>query len=97
MSLPFKEFAERERFVILAPSFTWDQANWNDGKSYQYPEAWSGAALVAILDRFQQARGISISKLYLFGFSAGAQFAVRFALLRPELCAACAALYQRIR
>lgn len=87
----FKEFAEKEGFVIVAPSFMWDKDNWNTKKSYQYPSVWSGAALIEIINKLQKEQSLSLSKLYLYGFSAGAQFALRFAIWKPELCAASAA------
>lgn len=87
----FKGFAEREGFIIVAPSFQWDEKNWATKTSYQYPSVWSGNALVAMIDRLRRQQGVSTSKFYLYGFSAGAQFALRFALARPGLCAASSA------
>lgn len=88
---PFKEFADKEHFLILAPSFVWDEKNWESKTSYQYPDAWSGDALLKMLDKIKEKYKISTSKLYLYGFSAGAQLALRFSLWRPNLVAACAA------
>lgn len=87
----FKEFANKERFVIIAPSFVWDKANWSARKSYQYPSVWSGDASIKIIEKVKKKYGLHIFKLYLYGFSAGAQFSLRFALLKPELCIGCAA------
>lgn len=87
----FKRFADQEGFVIIAPSFTFDEANWNSKTSYQYPEVWSGNALLDIIAKVKEKDALNLSKLYLHGFSAGAQFVLRFALWKPELCAACAA------
>jgi poly(3-hydroxybutyrate) depolymerase/ribosomal protein S27E len=87
----FKDFAEKEGFIIVAPSFMWDKANWQARKSYQYPSAWSGNALIAIIGKLRKKHGLRTSGLYLYGFSAGAQFALRFALWKPQLCVACAA------
>jgi predicted peptidase len=84
----FKEFAEKEGFVIVAPSFVWDQENWSTQRSYQYPDVWSGNALIAITKKLINTKKLHSSKLYLYGVSAGAQFALRFALWRPDLCAA---------
>lgn len=86
-----RRFAEEEGFVIIAPSFIYDESNWNSKTSYQFPAAWSGNAFLQIVDRVKSDNNISISKLYLFGFSAGAQFVLRFALWRPDLVRACAA------
>jgi dienelactone hydrolase len=87
----FKEFAEREGFAILAPSFVFDSQNWDVKQSYQYPSAWSGEALLAMIEWLKENQGIEPEGLYLHGFSAGAQFALRFALWRPTLCVACSA------
>jgi len=87
----FKRFAEEENFIIVAPSFIWDEKNWNSQQSYQYPSVWSGDALLEIIGKLKNNNNLTVSKFYLFGFSAGAQFALRFCLWKPELCAACAA------
>ena len=86
----FKDFADREKFIIVAPSFMYDEKNWESEKSYQYPAVWSGNALLAIVNQLKNKNGLNLSKFYLFGASAGAQFALRFCLWRPNLCAACA-------
>ena len=87
----YKKFAYENKFVIISPSFAWDEKNWASQKSYQYPNVWSGNALLKIINKFKKDHNIRISKFHLFGFSAGAQFALRFALWKPKLCAACAA------
>ncbi len=87
----FKDFAEQEKFIIVAPSFIYDEKNWATESSYQYPAAWSGNALLKIIKKFRNANNLRLSKYYLFGHSAGAQFALRFPLWKPDLCAACAA------
>ncbi|MFH1460165.1 MAG: hypothetical protein ABIG64_07345 [Candidatus Omnitrophota bacterium] len=86
-----KLFAETNSFFIIAPSFIFDQQNWQDKKSYHYPDAWSGKAFLNIVNSFQAKQNVMISKYYLFGHSAGAQFVLRFSLWKPQLCAACAA------
>ena len=87
----FKHFADENNFIIISPSFIYDKQNWKTKQSYQYPSVWSGNALVEMINNFKEKNNIIISKLYFFGFSAGAQFALRFCLWKPELCAACAA------
>lgn len=87
----FKQFADKEGFVIISPSFVWDEANWESRQSYQFPEVWSGQALLNIIDDFSQKQGVNTGKLYLIGISAGAQFVLRFALWNPVLCSAVAA------
>lgn len=91
VGLEFKNFAEKEGFIIIAPSFMWDKNNWNTQTSYQYPAAWSGNALIKIITKVEGKYNLLLSKFYLYGFSAGAQFALRYALWKPELCATCVA------
>lgn len=87
---PFKDFAKREGFVIIAPSFMEDVKNWASKTSYQYPAAWSGKALNDILNSFDSKQGMMPSRIYMLGFSAGAQFVSRYALLYPDYVTACA-------
>lgn len=87
----FKKFADDENFIIVAPSFIWDEKNWNSRQSYQYPSVWSGDALLEIINKLEKDNDVTVSKFYLFGSSAGAQFALRFCLWKPEMCDACAA------
>ncbi|MBI4845095.1 MAG: hypothetical protein HY810_01240 [Candidatus Omnitrophica bacterium] len=86
-----KEFAEREKFVVIAPSFVFDERNWDTLESYHYPSVWSGKALLEIIRQFEDKNNLFLSKFCLFGHSAGAQFVLRFALWKPQLCEACAA------
>ena len=87
----FKRFADAENFIIVAPSFVWDEENWDSRASYQYPSAWSGNALLDIINQLEKKTNVTISESYLFGFSAGAQFALRFCVWKPDMCVACAA------
>lgn len=91
VGLPFKVFAEHEGFVIVAPSFKYDEKNWSSKRSYHFPSAWSGEALIKIINKLKKKHNLRFSKFYLYGFSAGAQFVLRFALWKPQLCAACVA------
>lgn len=91
VSQQFKDFADAEGFVIIAPSFMFDEDNWATEQSYQYPSVWSGDALLEIIDQVEVKNNVSVSDLYMFGFSAGAQYSARFCLWKPELCVACAA------
>jgi len=81
---PFKDFAQAEGFVIIAPSFKEDAKNWESGTSYQFPAAWSGKALNKILNDFIDKQKIASNGLYMIGFSAGAQFTERYSLLYPN-------------
>lgn len=86
---PYKDFAQKKGFIIIAPSFMEDDKNWNSETSYQYPIAWSGKAFNNILSDFSTKQNIHPKGLYLFGISAGAQFAERYALLYPKDVTAC--------
>jgi len=87
----FERFADAEHLIIIAPSFAWDERNWDSRQSYQYPSAWSGNALLEIINQLEEKNSVTTSGTYLFGFSAGAQFALRFCLWKPDQCVACAA------
>lgn len=84
------KFARAEGFIVIAPSFIWDQKNWYKRTSYQYPRVWSGQALIKIVESVKKKNGLKSANYYLLGFSAGAQFALRFAIWQPDLCVACA-------
>lgn len=85
-----KKFADDEGFILLAPSFKFDDKNWDNRTSYQYPAVWSGNVLLEMIAKVE-ALGYSIATFYFFGHSAGAQYALRFPLWKPELCTASAA------
>lgn len=86
----FRNFALENNIIIIAPTFIWDKVNWSTYSSYQYPYYWSGEAFMSILEK-EHSRGFRFKKLLLYGFSAGAQFVLRFSLLKPNYCHACAA------
>jgi hypothetical protein len=78
-------------WIILSPHFIFDERNWETAKSYQFPELWSGRALLDIMKDFSRRQHLTLGRSYLHGVSAGAQFVVRFALWRPDLCLAVSA------
>lgn len=89
---PWSDFAAQNNFVIISPYFVLSEKDFDEEKSFHYPAAWSGNALIAILDDLKGKTKLDRNGLYLYGFSAGAQFAHRFALLHPEMCRAVAAI-----
>ncbi len=89
VSQQFKDFAKKEGLLIIAPSFIFDDKNFDDGKSYQYPDVWSGAAFNNLLRTFDAKHNIEPSDVYMFGFSAGAQFVSRYATIYPNYVKAC--------
>ncbi len=78
-------------WIILSPHFRFDRRDWETATSYQYPQAWSGQALLDIMRDFSARSRLRLGPCFLHGVSAGAQFVVRFALWRPALCRAVAA------
>jgi dienelactone hydrolase len=87
----FREAALANGWIILAPSFIFDQSNWETATSYQFPAVWSGQALLDIMKDFSSRQHLTLGRIFLHGVSAGAQFVVRFALWRPGLCQAVSA------
>lgn len=85
------DLADKKGYAILSPTFKFNENDFNQNKSYQYPQAWSGKALVDMLDKAKE-HGLNYSKLYMVGFSAGAQFSSRFSFMKPEMVDACALL-----
>ena len=82
----FGSQAARLGFVTVAPRFAHPDfpgyqrlGHCRDGRQSS-PEA----ALEEILDEVKTATGADTSRVFLFGFSGGAQFAHRFALCRPH-------------
>ena len=84
-------FADEHRFVVVGPFFFGKILEIMDGVSYHFPAAWSGRALDKILAKVARGTPIHRDQIYLFGFSAGAQFAHRYALFRPRRVRAVAA------
>ncbi len=78
----FAPWAERSGRVLVAPLFSEHQC-----KRYQrvtQDRCQADRALFATLRDVAEATGIDVDRVDLFGFSGGAQFAHRFALLHPE-------------
>jgi pimeloyl-ACP methyl ester carboxylesterase len=90
-----KRFADNPAFrhwTIVAPLF-------EKGRFGQYQQMLakpgqqrSDLALLRLLDQLNHEWGVEADKIYLFGFSGGAQFVHRFALLYPERVAAVVAV-----
>jgi pimeloyl-ACP methyl ester carboxylesterase len=78
-------FARENHLAILGIGFLFDEKQWENSTSYQFPQAWSGEALLEILRTIAKDQPINSKELFLFGISAGAQFSVRFAQLRPDI------------
>ncbi len=85
MDQNFQRFAWEHQVAILGIGFLFIPEDWANKKSYQFPKIWSGNALVEVLEELAKTESINPTELYLFGISAGAQFAARFALMRPDI------------
>jgi poly(3-hydroxybutyrate) depolymerase len=79
---PWRDTASRERFIVAAPEAI-------DRGSWQTPED-GPAALYAVVESVKQRHAIDGRRMYLFGHSAGAWFAVTMSLLESEYFAATA-------
>lgn len=78
----FAPWAERSGRILIAPLFSKEQC-----KRYQQvvvDRCQADRALFAVLREVSAATGVDVGRVDLFGFSGGAQFAHRFALLHPE-------------
>ncbi|RMF36957.1 MAG: alpha/beta hydrolase [Alphaproteobacteria bacterium] len=75
--------AARGRLVILAPEF--DRQVFSSYQRLGLASRGLRADLMleAALERFARATGIATSRFHLFGYSGGAQFAHRFAMMYP--------------
>lgn len=80
----WKVFAEKHGLVLLAPTFKTTPEELRRGRGYYYPEQGSGAEVERMLAQGKQESGVQTDKILIFGFSAGAHFAHRFAMWKPE-------------
>jgi polyhydroxybutyrate depolymerase len=83
----FEELAERERFVVAYPDGY--RGNWNDcRKKASYPARAEniddGGFLRALVERLVKDAGVDPSRVFVAGYSNGAQLAFRLALEAPE-------------
>lgn len=85
----FAEQAKRHNAILIAPVFCKELY----GQYQQVVDRKRGVradfALFDILSSVTSETGASTDKIWLFGFSGGAQFAHRFALFHPERLASC--------
>lgn len=79
----FRPLAEELGISLLAPIFPG-----TGHKNYQRPATRSGHSDTALLDLLADLGGVGgdFGRVDMFGFSGGAQFAHRFALLQPGRC-----------
>lgn len=82
---PWSQFIQENKIAILGIGFLFIPDDWPTKESYQFPKVWSGKALLEILDLVAKEYPINPQELYFFGISAGAQYAIRFAQMRPDI------------
>ena len=81
----WKRFADEYSLVLLAPTFTsTNNPQELRTKGYYYPEQGSGAVIEEALWEVHRRTGAPVDKILIFGFSAGAHLAHRFALWKPD-------------
>lgn len=81
----WKHFADEHALVLLAPTFTsTNNPQELRTKGYYYPEQGSGAVIEEALSEVHRRTGAPVDKILIFGFSAGAHLAHRFALWKPD-------------
>lgn len=80
-ALGWESFADEGQCIVVGPSFK---------GTFQFPARGAGDAMKAIIKELAKEYKLE-HKLFITGFSAGAQFAHRFALANPALAAGCAA------
>jgi len=80
-ALGFTGFANEGNCIVVAPTFK---------GFYQIPATGAGKVMLEIIDEISEACKV-YPKVFVTGFSAGAQFAHRFALGNPEHVVGCAA------
>jgi pimeloyl-ACP methyl ester carboxylesterase len=77
-------FADEHALVLLAPTFQTSPEQLKRNQGYYYPEQGSGRQLEMALAEINRRTGVETDQIMIFGFSAGAHFAHRFALWKPE-------------
>lgn len=83
----FAAWSERTGIALLLPFFPAGIGEPFDLHGYKYLDAHGvryDRVLLSMLDEAADRFGLSVSRLFLYGFSGGAQFVHRFALLYPE-------------
>lgn len=80
----WKDFARKYHLILFAPTFTASPEELKNHKGYYYPDQWSGEATENALAELGSRKNVSTDKILIFGFSAGAHFAHRFALWKPD-------------
>ncbi len=84
LNAAWSRFADECGLILLAPTFKTTAEEIRNRQGYYYPEAWSGAVVEQALSDLAKKERVNADKILIFGFSAGAHFAHRFALWNPK-------------
>jgi hypothetical protein len=88
---PFLDVADERGWFIVVPTFhTRPEDVRNRDLCYYYPEKFSGKAVLDALDMIRKKYPVDTERLFLQGYSGGAQFVHRFAIWAPDRVAAVA-------
>ncbi len=77
-------FADQQRVVLVSPSFHTTPDEIREGRGYYYPALGSGGETLAAIQQIAGKEKFTVGRILIFGFSAGAHFAHRFALWNRE-------------
>ncbi|MCA8950252.1 MAG: hypothetical protein KDE27_12175, partial [Planctomycetes bacterium] len=80
----FRELAERRGVVLLAPLFLPERDRGYQRLASGIDGVAADIKLLRLVDRVAELVGAATERVFLFGFSGGAQFVHRFALRHPE-------------
>lgn len=91
VAAPLREYAQSQNWVLVAPTITY--GDWQNPTQVAGEDIRLGPQLAAMLDAIPSETGTALgSHLLLFGFSRGAQEALRFTMLYPSRVTAVAAI-----
>src|SRR5205823_4621045 len=79
---PWARFADAHGLILVVPEFM------TLTTEAILPQQWAGPATLAALVAIKKQYPIHADQLLIHGYGNGAEFAERFALWKPELCAA---------
>ena len=83
----FKEYADRNKFVLLAPLFPVGVYGNGYADGYKFlseKETRYDLVLLEMVEELSKACSCDFGRFYLYGFSGGGQFAHRFLYVHPE-------------
>jgi predicted esterase len=84
MLKPLMEYADQNKWILLAPTFRYN-ADWQNPKTVAQEDPRLAATLNQIVDEVPNYLGMPVkNQVLLYGFSRGAQLAHRYAIIYPE-------------